>query len=135
MDGQARSVSGAYPAEDQVRMRFACGGVAGDGAWDFCSDARRDLVEIEGDAGRLRFASFDEQPVVLENAAGRRRFDIAHPPHIQRPLVETVLAQLRGQGACPSTGESALRTSRVIDAVLRDYRNAASAAGRSGALG
>lgn len=135
VDGQARSVSGAYPAEDQVRMRFACGGVAGDGEWDFCSDARRDLVEIEGDAGRLRFASFDEQPVVLENAAGRRRFDIAHPPHIQRPLVETVLAQLRGQGACPSTGESALRTSRVIDAVLRDYRNAASAAGRSGALG
>ena len=135
VDGQARSVSGAYPAEDQVRMRFACGGVAGDGEWDFCSDARRDLVEIEGDAGRLRFASFDEQPVVLENAAGRRRFDIPHPPHIQRPLVETVLAQLRGQGACPSTGESALRTSRVIDAVLRDYRNAASAAGRSGALG
>lgn len=135
VEGTARSVSGVYPAEDQVRMRFACGDVSGEGEWDFCSDTRRDLVEIVGDAGRLRFASFDAQPVTLENAAGSQRFDIAHPPHIQRPLVETVLAQLRGQGACPSTGETALRTSRVIDAVLRDYRNAASGPGRPGALG
>ena len=38
------------------------------------------------------------------------------------------LAALRGQGSCPSTGTSAARTTGVIDAILGDFRNAASAA-------
>lgn len=127
--GTARSVSGAYPAEDTVAATLAfANGVRGTGDWNFCSDARRDLVEVTGERGRLRFASFDEVPVELETGAGRERFVIAHPPHIQRPLIETVVAALRGEGQCPSTGVSAARTSAVIDAILRDFRNAASAA-------
>ena len=126
--GEAHSASGAYPAEDTVRMAFAFGnGVRGEGDWCFCSDARRDRVEIEGEHGRLRFATFDEVPVELEDASGVRRFAIDNPPHIQQPLVERMVADLRGEDRCPSTGESGARTTRVIDAVLRDYRNAASA--------
>lgn len=135
VEGEARNVSGLSAAEDLVRMRFACGGVQGEGEWNFCSDARRDLVEIAGERGRLRFASFDEQPIEVDAAGATQAFSIAHPPHLQRPLIDTVLARLRGDGVCPSTGESAARTSRVIDAVLRDYRNTASAgAGQAGAL-
>ena len=122
------SSCGAYPAEDTVAMRFAfADGVRGEGDWCFRSDASRDEVLIEGDAGRLRFATFAEAPVVLENAAGVQAFELPNPRHIQLPLQEAMMAQLRGEGACPSTGESAARTTRVIDAVLRDFRNAASA--------
>lgn len=137
VSGEAASVSGAYPAEDTVRMDFAFGnGVRGEGDWCFCSDARRDTVDIEGERGRLRFATFDEVPVELEDDAGLHRFDIANPRHIQLPLLETLVAELRGEGRCPSTGESAARTTGVIDAVLRSYRNAASAQerGRAGVL-
>lgn len=130
--GEARSVSGAYPAEDTVRMAFAFGnGVRGEGDWCFCSDGRRDLVEIEGERGRLRFATFDEAPVELEAAGGVQRFEIANPRHIQLPLVERLVATLRGEEACLSTGESAARTTRVIDTVLQAYRGNA-ASGRAG---
>ncbi|WP_262378771.1 Gfo/Idh/MocA family protein [Luteimonas viscosa] len=129
--GQARSVSGAYPAEDTVAMSFEfANGVRGEGDWCFCSDARRDVVEITGERGRLAFATFDEVPIVLEADGREQRFEIPNPRHIQLPLVETLVAQLRGEGRCPSTGESAARTTRVIDAVLRDFRNAASAGAR-----
>src|SRR5690606_25038932 len=125
--GEARSVSGAYPAEDTVQARFTFpGGVDGRGDWCFCSDARRDLVEIEGSEGRLAFASFDEVPVVLEARGRMDRWSIPNPPHIQQPLVETVVAALQGHGTCPSTGQSAARTSAVIDAILAGFRNAAS---------
>ncbi|TWT20173.1 Gfo/Idh/MocA family oxidoreductase [Luteimonas marina] len=123
VSGRAASVSGAYPAEDTVAMAFAFdGGVRGEGDWCFCSDARRDEVEISGDRGLLRFATFDEVPVELEGADGTQRFDIANPQHIQLPLVETLVAELRGEGRCPSTGMSGARTTRIIDAVLEGYR-------------
>lgn len=129
VSGSASSC-GACPAEDTVAMAFAfAGGVRGEGDWCFRGEAPRDEVVIEGDGGRLRFATFAEVPVVLENAAGRQAFDLPNPRHVQLPLQEAMMAQLRGEGACPSTGESAARTTRVIDAVLRDYRG--SAAGRA----
>src|SRR5690606_3131691 len=90
VSGEARRVAGAYPAEDTVQADFAfAGGLRGHGAWCFCSDARRDVVEIEGSRGRLSFASFDEVPVVLEADGQLRQWRIDHPRHVQLPLVET----------------------------------------------
>ncbi len=129
VSGEATS-SGRYPAEDSVSMAFgfACG-IAGQGEWRFCSDARRDRVEIHGDDGSLHFATFDDAPVELRRGDGTQCFAVANPVHIQLPLIETVVAGLRGEGACPSTGESAAHTTRVIDAVLAGHRRG----GRAGA--
>jgi hypothetical protein len=41
---------------------------------------------------------------------------------VQQPLIQTIVDELHGRGSCPSTGNSARRTSAVIDAVLDDYR-------------
>jgi hypothetical protein len=40
---------------------------------------------------------------------------------VQQPLIQTVVDDLLGRGTCPSTGESARRTSAVMDAVLDSY--------------
>ena len=93
----------------------------------------QDAIEILGDHGRLSFATFDDRAVVLENAAGRQAYRIDNPVHVQLPLVETVVGQLQGRGTCPSTGQSALRTSRVIDRVLAGYRARNAASGGVGA--
>jgi hypothetical protein len=47
--------------------------------------------------------------------------DRPNPPHVQQPLIQTVVDDLLGRGTCPSTGESARRTSRVMDTVLSAY--------------
>jgi len=125
VSGQASNQRGAYPAEDTVAMSFAfADGMLGTGLWTFDSLQRQDCIEVIGDAGRLSLATFGDGPIRLENAAGVREFHVENPLHIQQPLIKTVVAELTGQaGACPSTAESAARTSRVMDQVLSDYRS------------
>jgi len=120
VSGRTSNQLHAYPAEDTVAMSFAFGnGVLGTGLWNFGSGANEDRVEIVGDAGRLVFATFGDAPIRCENAAGSREYALPNPPHIQQPLIETIVAELRGQkGACPSTAVSAARTNWVMDQVL-----------------
>ncbi|MCH2659913.1 gfo/Idh/MocA family oxidoreductase, partial [bacterium] len=54
----------------------------------------------------------------LTTDAGTQTFAICPPPHVHQPLVETVVDALLGRGECPSTGESAARTSRVMDLIV-----------------
>ncbi|WP_369926963.1 Gfo/Idh/MocA family protein [Xanthomonas sp. NCPPB 2632] len=112
----------AYPAEDAVAMAFRLGsGVLGTGLWNFAADRREDRVEIVGDRGRLVFATFGDGPIELEAGERRESIQVANPPHIQQPLIATIVATLTGKGACPSTGDSAARTSRVMDQVLEGH--------------
>jgi len=41
--------------------------------------------------------------------------DIPHPPHVHQPLVDLVVKALRGEGHCPSTGESAMRATQFMN--------------------
>lgn len=104
-------------------MCFRTGsGAHGIAQWSFCAFRRQDEVEITGDRGQLRFATFEDVPVVLETEAGMQAFDIPNPPSVQQPLIAHLVDELRGNGRSPSSGISAARTSAVIDQVLRDYR-------------
>jgi predicted dehydrogenase len=117
--GVATNQAGLYAAEDTVSasLRFASG-VVGAGAWCFCADVRRDVLAIVGERGEIRASTFGEDAIVVTNERGRAELSIANPPHIQEPLIQTVVAALRGAGACPSTGESAARTTRVMADIL-----------------
>ena len=118
--GMARNQMGAYPAEDTVAMAFAFeGGVVGTGLWNFGADRREDRVEIVGDRGRLVFATFGDGPIRVEIDGKVDNLLIENPAHIQQPLITTMVDALLGRGACPSTGETAARTSWVMDQVLR----------------
>lgn len=121
--GLASSLTGAYAAEDSVSVCFRTGnGAHGIAQWSFCAFRRQDEVEITGDRGQLRFATFEDVPVVLDTDAGVQAFDIPNPPSVQQPLIASIVDELRGNGRSPSTGISAARTSAVIDQVLQAYR-------------
>jgi len=79
------------------------------------------MIEITGTDGRLSLSTFGSEPVLLETPQGPETFDLPNPTHIQQPLIQSLVNALRGQGQCPSTGETAARTSCVMDAVLDDY--------------
>jgi predicted dehydrogenase len=113
-----------YKVEDVVGATFRfSGGVVGSGMWNFAipPELSHDEMEIIGSKGRLRFAAFDFTPIYLDTVKGHEVFHFDRPLHIQEDLIGTVVAHLRGQGACPSTGESAARTNRVIDQILGKY--------------
>ena len=123
--GQASNQLGGYRPEDTVAMSFAFkSGVLGSGIWNFDSFKSRDQVEVIGDQGRITFAIFGDSPIYMESRDGSHEYQIANPLHIQQPMIETVVAELLSgkPGACPSTAETAARTSWVMDQVLENWR-------------
>jgi predicted dehydrogenase len=121
--GVAANRGRRYPAEDLVTGVFSFrSGVEGVGVWNYDSFRDQDQIEITGTAGALRFSCFAEEPLQLLTARGVERIEAPYPETVQLPLIQTVVDALTGHGESPSTGHSAIRTARVIDDLLGDYR-------------
>ena len=122
--GFARNQANLYPAEDIVCGSFAFeSGVQGVGSWCFSAFQSCDLVELVGDKGKLTFSTFSEAPVVLTTIDGDTEYMIQHPPHVQQPLIQSIVDELNGRGTCPSSGVSGARASWVMDQMLAGYRS------------
>ena len=110
-----------YAAKDAVA---ACWlhekGITGSGNWNFGSNDHADRVEIFGSAGKIEFSVFAEAPIVLENQNGRQELFIEHPRHVQMQHVEQMWEHLAGKKTHPSTGETGLHTSWVMDQILEN---------------
>lgn len=126
-----------YAAEDMVsasfqfesHLRSGASIIQGTGNWCFSAFEKTDLTEIIGTLGKISYANFDETPIVLRIASGANHFTIHNPPHIQQPLIQSIVDELRGVGGvsgastvrCPSHGESGAQTSWVMDQILKNY--------------
>ena len=125
VSGQAANQAGLYPAEDIVSGSFVFqSGVPATGMWCFTAFNTKwsDVNEIVGSQGKLRFSTFGNEPVQLHRVSGSEDFAIDNPLHIQQPLIQTIVDELNGIGRCPSDGDSAARTSWVMDEMLRKWR-------------
>ncbi len=123
--GYATRFGRATLAEDVVSASFELeSGALGAGLWSYGTHESRDEVRILGTEGSLRFSTFGEEPLVLTTAEGERAIEAPYPATVQLPLIQTVVDELTGRGTCPSTGRSAVRTARVIDTLLAEYRAA-----------
>lgn len=120
--GDATRLASAAAVEDVVTMIFrTADGVPGAASWNFSSQVKEDALEFTGTAGRLSLSVFGTEPLRLETARGVEHFEVPTPAHVAQPLIQTIVDELLGRGTCPSTGESARRTSVVMDRVLAGY--------------
>jgi predicted dehydrogenase len=122
-EGLAANQAGHYPAEDIVSgtWRFESG-MLGMGTWCFTAFETVDRTEIVGSKGRITYSTFGSEPVLLATEDGDTEFAIDYPAHIQQPLIQSVVDELIGDGQCPSSGESAARTTWVMDQILADFK-------------
>jgi len=124
--GNIQSASGTidnlgkyYLAEDFVEASFSFkSGIQGTGIWNFNHSQDVDRTKIIGTHGEVSYTHFAEADVSLQLKSGGQHFEIANPLHIQQPLIQSIVDELRGVGTCPSTGVSAARTNWVMDCVL-----------------
>lgn len=120
----ALNQAGLYPVEDIVSASFVFkSGVVGTGTWCFTvsPENRTDEIEIVGGKGKVSFSTFAFTPIRVESESGCEAFDFPRPNPIQGPMIQTVVDELLGRGLCPGTAESASRTTRVIDEILKEY--------------
>ena len=123
--GGAAHGTGATRVEDVVELHFKTErGVVGSGSWNFASSVNRELLEIDGTEGQLAMAVLGYTAIsVTRGDKIEETIDLPDPPHIQQPLIQTIVDELlgRGRGKCPSTGVSAARTSKVMDVALQSF--------------
>ncbi|WP_423127475.1 Gfo/Idh/MocA family protein [Gaoshiqia sp. Z1-71] len=122
--GIAQNRCGLYPAEDTVNAVFGFeNGVTGTGSWCFVTDkpSEKDIIEIFGTEGSLRFACFSPFKLILKRKDGTIEFDFPKPEHVGSGLIQLVVDELRGEGRSPSTALTGARTSRVMEEIVSGY--------------
>ena len=125
VQGNAANVGGQFDVEDQVQLSFKTqGGVRGSASWRFTEGQTADEYHVVGENGELRFPCFGKAPMVAKYASGESEsFDLPNPMHVEQPMIQTVVDELRGVKGkrSPSSGASGLRTQIVMDCVLEGY--------------
>lgn len=119
--GTATNQAGLYQIEDAVTAAFQFeSGVLGTGSWCFTVPEKQsmDVTEIIGSKGRISFSFFSNTVLHVETETMVENFDIPHPPHVHQPLVELLVQELRGEGKCPSTGETGMRATMLMDTIV-----------------
>ena len=120
--GHYNNFGGLYEAEDTVTATYEFeNGVPGVGNWCFVVNKinETDQMEITGTKGRVVFSGFEFSPVVLETSEGQEIFTSEKPKHIQQDMIKEVVHELQGKGNSPSNGITAIRTSWVMDKILK----------------
>lgn len=121
--GYIQNLGHLYEVTDTVSaiFRFKSGAI-GTGQWCFVTpkEAEQDSIEIIGDKGKICLSTFAFTPIQLISETKTELYEIAPPEHIQQPLIQTIVNELRGIGTCPSTGISGSRTSRVMDWIMKN---------------
>ncbi len=118
--GVATNQAGLYSTDDVVGAAFQFeSGIIGTGSWCFTTPEKQsmDVCELIGSKGRVSFSFFSNTILHVETETMVENFNIPHPAHVHQPLVDLVVKDLRGEGTCPSTGETGLRASLLIDEI------------------
>ena len=118
--GIARNQAGLYKADDITVANFEFeSGILGTGNWCYTvnKEQRIDQGQIIGSKGKITFSFFESPVIQVATASGIQEYNIPYPPHVQQPLLEKIVQQLRGEGECPSTGETGARANFIMDLI------------------
>jgi predicted dehydrogenase len=118
--GRVCNVRGLYNPEDTISASLILPeNLMVTGSWSFVVPEiyYKDRVELTGEKGKLEFSIFSFEPIILDREGKLEQFAITQPEHIQMPLIQSIVNEMRGLGTCPSTGKSAALTSRVMDVI------------------
>jgi len=91
------------------------------GAWCFNTAAgqEKDCCEIIGSSGKISFCVFDVQPVELSTNDKTESFYFDALPHVQQPMIESVVNYFLEMGPNPCNGWDGAEVMRLIDAFTK----------------
>lgn len=119
--GISRNQAGLYEADDLVVATFAFeSGVLGTGSWCFTvnPEQRMEQTQLIGSEGKITFSFFENFVIQVETRTGVETLTVPFPEHVQQPLIELIVNDLRGSDQSPSTGLSGARASQILDWIV-----------------
>jgi 1,5-anhydro-D-fructose reductase (1,5-anhydro-D-mannitol-forming) len=122
IEGFAVNTGRAYTAEDVTGTVFRLtGNIVGTGIWNFNAADSADHIVLMGSEGELKTPVFTDGDISVVHGGKEEVHRMRNPLHVHQPLIQTIVDELLGRGTCPSTGETAARTSWVMDRCLKSY--------------
>jgi len=110
---------GFYKPEDILNCCFSFeNGAHASGDWCFTSGISKDSIEIIGSLGRISFEFFGTGPILFETNKIVKAIETEAFEHVHMGLVQSIIDELNGLDACPSTFASAARTAWVCDRIF-----------------
>lgn len=87
------------------------------GFWSFNNAPadNADLCEIFGTKGKLSFGFFGETKIELKTADRQGIIEVAHPKHVQEPIIEKVTAYFLGKEENPCSGQTGAEVLRIME--------------------
>lgn len=108
-----------YSAKDTVTANWLHeNDITGVGSWNFGTFKREDKVKIYGKKGQISFSIFNDDPIRLISKNKISELRIKYPKHVQYYHVKAMKDYFFENIPHPSTGETALHTSWVMDKIL-----------------
>jgi predicted dehydrogenase len=120
VSGNVSNMGGLYEPEDTLSATLVLPGqLLVTGSWSFVTPEpfQKDLVEVIGDKGKLKFSIFSFKPITLLTGDRKETLATIQPEHIQLPHIRSIVSELNGRGRCPATGQTSAVTSRAIDII------------------
>lgn len=109
-----------YQPEDNVALSYSFKNqMIGTGNWCFTTGTSADNIQIVGSKGEINFGCFTTDPIQVTTADDTETIPVSTLEHVHQNLIQSIVDELNGQGTCPSTLESALRTAWVCDQVYQ----------------
>lgn len=117
--GFATNQQGLYSAFDVISGSWIHkNGITGEGSWIFGAQEGQDIVKISGSKGVIHFSVLGEFPVEIDSDAKKESLFIEHPKHLHQYHVANMEKHLLEEISHPSTGQTGLHTSWVMDKIL-----------------
>ena len=121
--GLSLNASQRYNADDTVSgQALFNNNILFNGAWAFTVSEKKDLCEIVGTAGSLRFSVFDQQPLVLTKDGNEKSFAFDKLQHVQQPMIEKVVEYFLNRSANPCSAEEGLVVMKMMEAMTASPR-------------
>lgn len=107
-----------YDSDDTVTASFQfTNGALGTGIWCFDVDEDKEQVQIIGNKGKVVFNVYGNSLKIIRDGIVEER-EYTTPTFIQEPLIHNVIGALQGEVKARSTGDTAMRTVKVMDKIV-----------------
>ncbi len=120
--GYSLNQTNNYSADDITVANFLFPNkVVGNGIWCYTAaqTVSKEQTTIIGSKGHIIYGSFENTIVSWETESGEKEsINFEMPQHIQTPLIQQVVDDLLGTGACVSSGVSAARTNKILEQIV-----------------
>lgn len=119
--GHATNRAGLYPVEDTLVASFLTDeDIPGTAQWCFVANpaSEQDSLLFTGTKGEIQCAVFSFAPIKIQVGETIQTLSYDNPAHIQAPIIQSILEELRGEGTCFCQSSDGLATAKAMDQIM-----------------